>query len=133
VTLDVLDDATTIVLVVSQELTAVKSATRLLGSLRTRYGPDRVQVALAREDKHAEIAPEDLERTLCVAVRVFPNEYRRSLEALNHGKPLVLDKQGRLAGEVTRFVRHVSGVAVARPAAERRSSLLPAWLKGGVA
>ena len=34
-------------------------------------------------------------------VRAFPNDYRRALEALNRGRPLVLENHSKLAGEIS--------------------------------
>jgi pilus assembly protein CpaE len=130
VMLDGLDAAATIVVVVSQELTAVRSAGRLLGMLRQRYGADHVQVALGRSDAQAEIGTDDLARVLGGPVRAFSSDYRRALEALNSGKPLVLENHCRLAGEVTRFVRDLTGSAAQKPEAER-PSILSKWFRGG--
>ncbi len=129
--LEALDSATHVVVVVSQELTAVRSATRLVKSLRQRYGKGRVKVILGRSDTDAEIAPEDLEKVLETTVRAFPNDYRRSLEALNRGRPLVLENHSKLAGEMQRFVKELTGATEAEPAAQESRSLFSKWLKGG--
>ena len=128
--LDALDPTALVIAVVSQELTAVRSATRLLASLRQRYGTEHVKVILGRSDADAEIAPEDLEKVLGTTVRVFPNDYRRALEALNRGKPLVLENHSKLASEMNRFVKELNGAPAARAAPESRS-ILPKWLGGG--
>jgi Flp pilus assembly CpaE family ATPase len=116
--------------VLSQELTAVRSAARLLPGLVQRHSAERVVVAVARQDRQAEFQAEDLERTLGRPVRMLPSDYRQALDCLNRGRPLVLENHSRLADEVTRFVRELTGAArnAAKPA---RSSLLPSWLGGG--
>jgi pilus assembly protein CpaE len=129
--LEALDSAAHVIVVVSQELTAVRSATRLVKALRQRYGTDHVKVILGRSDNDAEIAPEDLEKALGAAVRVFPNDYRRALEALNRGRPLVLENHCKLAGELQRFVKELTGVTEPEPAHEPRGGLFSKWLKGG--
>ena len=129
-TLDALDAATRIVLVVSQELTAVRSALKMVAALRQRYTPERVELALGRQDRDAEIRSEDLEKTLGGRVRVFPNDYRQALECLNRGRPLVLENHSRLAAEMSRFVRDLTGT-LPQPAKASRPSLLPRWFGGG--
>ena len=128
--LDALDSVSTIVVVVSQEVTAVRNASRVVGSLRQRYGQERVQIAIGRLDRQAEISVQDVERALGVSVRVFSSDFRRAIDSLNCGRPLVLDNNSRLAVELKRFVRELAGVVVqdARP---QRDSLLPKWLTGG--
>jgi pilus assembly protein CpaE len=130
VVLEALDATARIILVLSQELTAVRSAARLLPGLLQRHPAERVLVAVARQDRQAEFQAEDLEKTLGRPVRMFPNDYRQALDCLNRGRPLVLENHSRLADEVTRFVRELTGAArnAAKPA---RSSLLPSWLGGG--
>lgn len=131
-TLEALDDVNTIVVVVSQELTAIRSASRLLQTLRQRYGTERVRIALGRQDRQSEISSEDLEKTLGGPVRVFPNEYRHALESLNRGQPLVVENHSRLSAEFSRFVREYTGLPAKKAEAER-TSMLPKWLRGGSA
>jgi pilus assembly protein CpaE len=110
-TLDALGAATVIVVVLSQELTAVRSATRLLEWLRQRYGADRVKTVIGRLDASAEIGTEELEKVLGGPLRGLPSDYRRALEALNRGRPLVLENHSRVASEVQRLARELGGVA----------------------
>ena len=128
--LEALDEVSAIVVVVSQELTAVRSGARLLETLRQRYGGERVQIALGRQDRDSDISPDDLAKTLRGPVRVFPNEYRRALESLNRGKPLVLENHSRLSAELSRFVREFAGVRPAKGSAAAKKSILPKWLGG---
>jgi hypothetical protein len=60
---------------------------------------------------------------------VFPNEYRAALEALNRGRPLILENHSRLAAEMSKFVHDITG-APAR-SVKTRTSFLPRWLGGG--
>jgi pilus assembly protein CpaE len=130
---DALDAAATLVVVLSQELTAIRSAARLLPMLRQKHSADRIVLAVGRQDRDAEIQLEDLEKTLGSAVRVFTSDYRRALESLNRGRPLVLDNHSRLAAEIERFVRELTGAAPPAPARTARTSKLPRWLGGGTA
>jgi pilus assembly protein CpaE len=109
-TLDALGGATAIVVVVSQELTAVRSAARLLEWLRQRYGAERVKTVVGRIDADAEIGPDELEKVLGGTLRSLPSDYRRALEALNRGRPLVLENHSRVASEVKRLARDLAGI-----------------------
>jgi pilus assembly protein CpaE len=129
--LDALESATRIVVVVSQEVTAVRSAARLLSVLRQRYPAERIEIALGRQDRDAEIQTDDLVSTLGGAVRVFPNDYRQALECLNRGRPLILENHSRLAAEMSRFVREMTGTPAASREKPARTSILPKWLGGG--
>lgn len=118
VTLEALEPATRIVIVANQELATVRAATRLAATLRQRYGKDRLSVVVSRFDQHAEIGSDDVERVLGSPVaHTFPSNYRIALEALNAGRPVVLDNHNKLAAALTGFAHHL-----ARPAAESSSN-----------
>src|SRR4029079_9260097 len=53
--LDALEGVASIVIVANQELATVRNAGRIAGTLRQRYGKDRVKIAISRFDKQAEI------------------------------------------------------------------------------
>jgi pilus assembly protein CpaE len=131
--LDSLGAAARIVVVLSQELTAIRGAARLLATLRPKYAADRIMLVLGRQDRDAEIQLDDLQQTLGSSVRVFPNDYRVALESLNRGRPLVLDNHSRLAAEINRFVTDLTGSGAAAPAKPHRAARLPRWLGGGQA
>jgi pilus assembly protein CpaE len=130
VVLDALDHTTTIVVVVSQEVTAVRNAARIVTPLRQRYGQERVQIAIGRFDRVAEISDKDVEKALGGVVRVFTSDFRQALESLNCGRPLVLNGNSRLAGEVKRFVREFAPPAP-KEAPPPHESRLPKWLTLG--
>jgi pilus assembly protein CpaE len=91
--LDALEGVKQIVIVADQELATVRSASRMVTTVRQRYGSERVSVVISRSDRLAEIGHEDVERAVGVKVKhSFPSDYRRALEALNKGRPLALDR-----------------------------------------
>ncbi|MQA28837.1 MAG: hypothetical protein GEU82_03215 [Luteitalea sp.] len=111
VALDSLDSATKIFLVVNQELATVRTAARMAATLRQRYGQSRLHLVLTRTDRRAEIGHEDVERTVGVEIaHTFPSDYRLALQAMNKGRPLVLDGQHELSKAFTAFVRDLAGV-----------------------
>jgi pilus assembly protein CpaE len=106
VSLDALESASRIVIVANQELATVRAATRMCASLRQRYGRERLSVVISRFDQQADIAQSDIERVLGSPVaHTFPSNYRLALEALNAGRPLVLDNHNKLAASLTGFAR----------------------------
>jgi pilus assembly protein CpaE len=113
--LDVLEAATRIVVVTSQELSALRSAGRLAQTLRTRYGGARVTAVVNRFDRRAEIAHADIERVIGDSVKhVIPSEYRVAVDALNSGRPVVLE-QGRLAEAFRRLATDLGGMTKRPP------------------
>jgi pilus assembly protein CpaE len=122
--LDSLDTATKIILVANQELATVRSASRMAATLRQRYGQARLSVVLARTDRRAEIGYEDVERTVGVDITTtFPSDYRLALQAMNKGRPLVLDPQTDVAKSFIAFARDLSGVPVQKSVKDRPGTL----------
>jgi pilus assembly protein CpaE len=116
VMLDSLESATKIVLVANQELATVRSASRMAASLRQRYGRERMMVVLTRTDRRAEIGHDDVERTVGMEVRhTFPSDYRSALQAMNKGRPLVLENHNELSGAFISFARELGGIADIEP------------------
>jgi pilus assembly protein CpaE len=110
VVLDSLESATKIVIVANQELATVRSASRLAATLRHRYGQDRLSLVLTRTDRRAEIGHEDVERTVGIDVRhTFPSDYRLALQAMNKGRPIVVDNHNDLSAAFTTFARDLAG------------------------
>jgi pilus assembly protein CpaE len=120
IALDSLDSATKIVLVVNQELATVRTAARMAATLRQRYGQSRLHLVLTRTDRRAEIGHEDVERTVGVEIaHTFPSDYRLALQAMNKGRPLVLDAQHELSKAFTAFARELAGVRAPAAQAEK--------------
>ena len=109
--LDGLGAVSRITIVANQELATVRSASRIAATLRQRYGRDRVQIVVSRYDKTAEIAREDVAKAVGSSVNhFFPSDYRLAVQALNVGRPLVLENHSRLAGSYVDFARDLAGV-----------------------
>ena len=112
--LDSLEGAASIVVVANQELSTVRSATRIATALRLRYGKERVAVVLSRGDRQAEIGLEDVQTAVGGPVKhIFPSDYRLAVGALNRGQPLVLDGKSALASAFQAYARELSGVNLA--------------------
>ena len=109
-TIDCLDTATSIVVVTSQEIASLRNAGKLAEMLRGRYGAPRVKVVVNRFHREAVIAQEDVERVVGTKVKAIPSDYKVALEALNGGRPLVLDTDSRLAKALVSLSRELAGV-----------------------
>jgi pilus assembly protein CpaE len=121
--LDSLDLVSKITLLANQELTTVRSASRLALSLRQRYGKERVEIVMSRYDKNAEIRREDVERVTGGAVRqLIPNDYRLALEASNKGRPVVVENHNRLAASLVSLARGLAGLETEKTT-ERQTGL----------
>ena len=110
--LDSLDVATSVVVVTSQEIAALRNAANMAETLRGRYGSGRVKVAINRFHRESVIAHEDIERAVGGAVEhLIPSDYRSAIEALNAGRPLAMDRESKLGMAFARFARDLAGVA----------------------
>jgi Flp pilus assembly CpaE family ATPase len=85
---------------------------------------------VSRYDVLAEIGQNDVERVLGTPVaHTFPSNYRIALEALNTGRPVVLDNHNKLAAALTGFARGLVET-VDEPAASKRQPGLLGRLTG---
>lgn len=131
VMLDALESSSRVIVVANQELATVRAATRLSASLRQRYGRDRLSVVISRFDQQSDIAQSDVERVLGSPVAfTFPSNYRIALDALNAGRPLVLDNHNKLAAALTGFARGLVETPEPPAATPRRSNGLLGRLTG---
>jgi pilus assembly protein CpaE len=125
VMLSALEAASRIVIVANQELATVRAATRLAATLRQRYGKDRLSVVVSRFDQLSEIGQDDVERVLGSPVaHTFPSNYRLALQALNTGRPVVLDNHNRLSAALTDFARGLVARAEHATEAPRQAGFL---------
>ena len=118
--LEVIDAASQIVVVANQELTTLRSATRIVSSLRQRCGSDRVKVAMTRFDPKADLDQADIEKVLGGAVHhQFPNDYQTSVGAITRGEPLIISNHSQLASSMVEFARQLGGFQPAKKAAPK--------------
>jgi pilus assembly protein CpaE len=101
--------------VTTQELASLRSASHVAETLRQRYGSTRVKVVLNRLDRESMIAPGDVDRAAGGPVaHQIPSDYRAAVEALNAGRPLVLDPDSRVGASMSAVARELAGVAKER-------------------
>lgn len=120
--LDGLDAVNRVIITVNQELTAVRSAARMVESLGQRYSRDRLALALLRFDKGAEIETADVEKAVGLPVTyVIPNDYRAAVRAANAGVPLVVGDAGnKVATALKSLANDLAGLR--KPAPEPAGS-----------
>ena len=129
--LDALGGATGIVVVGNQELSTVRGTARIAQLMRQCYGNSHVQVVVSRFDSASRIAQEDVEKAVGGRVRhVIPSDYRRALEAVNSGRPLVLENHNKLSGSLVSFAQSLTGVAPRKAEQSSKKSGLLGRLTG---
>jgi Flp pilus assembly CpaE family ATPase len=120
--LDALESVTSIVVVTSQEIGSLKNAARMTQTFGHRYGSSRVRVLVNRFDSRADIGQAEVEKVVGMSASVLPSDYRRAVDALNAGTPLVLDKDQRISRAFRSFASELAGVA--KPARETTGGML---------
>jgi pilus assembly protein CpaE len=120
--LDALESVGTIVLVINQELSCVRSAARLSSMLQQRYGRERLQLVVNRFDERAEIGQRDVERVTGLPVKhTLPNHYAATAASHTSGRPLVLEGGSKLSASLKTLTRAMAGLP--EPQAQERSGL----------
>ena len=120
--LDALEFAGTIVLIINQELSTVRSAARLSSMLQQRYGRERLQLVINRFDERAEIGQRDVERVTGLTVKhTLPNHYSATAASHTAGRPLVLEGGSKLSASLKTFTRAMAGLP--EPESQERSGL----------
>jgi pilus assembly protein CpaE len=110
--LDALDVASSIIVVANQELSTVRSASRISTALRQRYGKDKVTVVVSRFDKQSDISHSDVERVVGGKVKhVVPSDYRLALQALNRGRPLAVENHNKLTAAFKDLALDLAGIS----------------------
>jgi pilus assembly protein CpaE len=111
VMLESIDAASQVVVLANQELTTLRTASRLLTGLRQRCGNERVKLAITRLDLTSEIRKADIERVLAGQVKyVFPNDYQAAISAITRGEPLILQNHSRLASSFEQVAIDLGGL-----------------------
>jgi pilus assembly protein CpaE len=107
---EVLGLASSITVVATQELAAIRSGARTAAALRQTHGADRVRVVVNRYDRASDISSDDLERAVGGRIgHTFPSNYRLAIDALNKGRPIVIDNHNKLASAFTAYAKSLSG------------------------
>ena len=111
--LDALDGMKSIVVVTTQELAAVRSAKVMVNRLKQRYGKERPMVVLNGKDHQSDISKEDIEQAVGAPVAyTIPGDSKGTMEALNTGRPVVLDNHSSLSSSYEKFARSLAGLKV---------------------
>ena len=127
--LDALEDLRSLIVVANQELATVRSTAKIAATLRQRFGRERVRVVMTRYDQNAAIGQDDVERVLGGSVaHLFPSNYRLAVDALHHGRPVVVENHNKLAASLVGFARGLAGLK--EPQAPPRSTGLFGRLSG---
>lgn len=123
--LEALDGMKSIVVVTTQELAAVRSAAVMVNRLKQRYGKERPLVVLNAKDHQSDISKEDIEQVVgAPVVYTVPSDAKVTMEALNQGRPVVLDNHNTLAASYEKFARSLAGLTIEKAATQAGSGWL---------
>jgi pilus assembly protein CpaE len=111
--LDALEGVTSLILVASQEIGALRSAARMAQTFGHRYGLSRVKFVVNRFDGRADIGQDEIEKVVGMSAHTLPSDYRTAVDALNAGRPIVLDKDARIGRAFRSFASDLAGLAKA--------------------
>jgi pilus assembly protein CpaE len=107
--IEVCGAATRLVVVANQELTTIRQASSMVGTLRERCGAERVSVVVNRFDPHAEITRNDVGQVVKDPIRhVIPSDYRAALRAQHVGRPMTLDDRSKIAAAFHRLAHDLA-------------------------
>jgi pilus assembly protein CpaE len=117
---DALSLAGSITVVATQELSAIRNAGRMAAAFRQRHGTAKVHMVVNRYDHTAEIGADDLERAVGGRIgHKFPSNYRLAIDALNKGRPIVMDNHNKLASSFATYARSLTSVGETASKADR--------------
>lgn len=126
ITLAALDQADTILLVLTLDIPAIRSAQRALEIFdRLGYPRKKISIIVNRWSKQIDLDLQQVERFLGESVVGFvPSDYQTAVTSINLGQPLVLsDHSSKIAVEIRRIAATITGdstrVAASQP--QRRS------------
>jgi pilus assembly protein CpaE len=117
VTLSAFEASDELFLVTTPDLPSIRNVSRclpLLGNVPSKPGHDWVRLVVNRFSPRQLIPLADIEKTLDMKVfSTLRNDYQSTMEAINEGRPAVLDKNSVYARDVRKLASEVTGVAVA--------------------
>ena len=128
ITLAALDQADDIMLVLTLDIPAIRSAQRALELFdRLGYPRRKVRIVVNRWSKQIDLDLQQVERYLGESVMGFvQSDYRSAVSSINLGQPLVeAEPNSRIAGEIRRIAAGIAGTTAisANNAGEERKGL----------
>lgn len=125
ITLTALDQADEILLVLTLDIPAIRSAQRALQIFERIGCPRRkVRIVVNRWSKQADVSLREVEKLFGEAVfGCLPSDYQTVVNSINLGTPLVLsDSRSKIAREIKRFAQAFSRGTSPKPEAKPRRS-----------
>jgi pilus assembly protein CpaE len=117
ITLSAFEQSDDIFIVTTPDLPSIRNVSRCLPLLREVGGAARgdewIKVVVNRFSPRQLIPLSDMEKTLGVKLfGTLRNDYQSTMEAINEGRPVVLDRNSIYGQDVRQLASRVSGVAV---------------------
>lgn len=112
--MDALATDAEIFLVATQELGAIRNATAIAALLRQHRARDLVRLAVNRFAEAADFDIATIEEVTGATVRLtVPGDYKAAIQALNAGRPLVLEPGDAVAQPIRALARTLTGLTSA--------------------
>jgi pilus assembly protein CpaE len=132
ITLSALDQSDEIVLVISLDIPAIRSAQRALGIFdKLGYPRKKVRVVVNRWSKQIDLDLRQVEKFIGEpAVGFVPSDYQTAVNSINLGTPVVQsDSSSKIAAEIRRIAQTVTGNDVTVEAPKPRRAFWNSFLK----
>jgi len=132
ITLAALDQSDEIVLVISLDIPAIRSAQRALGIFdKLGYPRKKVRVVVNRWSKQIDLDLRQVEKFIGEpAVGFVPSDYQTAVNSINLGTPLVQsDSSSKIAAEIRRIAQVVTGGEVTTEDPKPRRAFWTSFLK----
>lgn len=132
ITLAALDQSDEIVLVISLDIPAIRSAQRALGIFdKLGYPRKKVRVVVNRWSKQIDLDLRQVEKFIGEpAVGFVPSDYQTAVNSINLGTPLVQsDSSSKIAAEIRRIAQVVTGGEVTAEDPKPRRAFWTSFLK----
>jgi len=111
---EALDPLSALMLVVTQDVPAVRLATRLARRLQQQFNKNRLGIVINKFDSGLDIGAEDVQKAIGLnLVSMVPIDIKRAIFAANAGKPVISDTNSRLSPALKQLAGKFS--AAARP------------------
>jgi Flp pilus assembly CpaE family ATPase len=95
--LEALEPMTALTLVVTQDVPAVRLATRLTRRLLQQFNRNKLGIVINRFDSGLDIGSEDVQKAVGLSLlSLVPADTKRAIAAANAGKPVVADSGSRI-------------------------------------
>ncbi len=123
-----MDACSSLILVLTPEVPSLWHAARVLRILAKVGRSEKIRLVVNRVTGKDDIDEKEIEKALSQKVYwKLPNNYRASIDAINHGKPLVNANKSFLVDSYVKLAHHLTGKVAPKPTGKGVSKESSAW------